>query len=312
MHRIIAAALLSAALATPAFSQEAQGDALDPFPPIEQSVGATINETDRMLVSVTIANAGPYPFIVDTAAERTVIARQLAEQLQLRQIGRSRMLSMTSSRDVMKVEVPDVSFIPGRSHDLQAFTLNGDHVGASGILGIDALRGQRVVLDFAANTLSVGPAPPRTQRAAADEIVVRGRRRLGQLVLVDLSIDGEEVDVIVDSGSQVSVGNDALRRLMALRRNAFTPITLFSVTGETFAADYARADKLVIGNAQLIGMPIAFANAHFFQRMRMTRKPALLLGMDALQMFERVSVDFPNRRAHFVLREESRTPPRAS
>ena len=86
MLRTIAAALLTVALAAPAFAQEAQveaqGDA-DALPPIEQSVGATINETDRMLVSVTIANSGPYPFIVDTAAERTVVARQLAEQLQI-------------------------------------------------------------------------------------------------------------------------------------------------------------------------------------------------------------------------------------
>ena len=93
---------------------------------------------------------------------------------------------------------------------------------------------------------------------------------------------------------------------MTTRRNEFRQITLTSVTGETFAADYTRADRLVIGNAQLVGMPVAFANAHFFNRMRMTRRPALLLGMDALQMFERVSVDFPNRRAHFVLSENRR------
>ena len=32
---------------------------------------------------VTIADAGPYPFVVDTGAERTVISRQLAQTLGL-------------------------------------------------------------------------------------------------------------------------------------------------------------------------------------------------------------------------------------
>ena len=73
-------------------------------------------------------------------------------------------------------------------------------------------------------------------------------------------------------------------------------------------ADYTRVDNLRIGGVAIVGMPVAFANAHFFRRMRLTRRPALLLGMDALQMFRRVAVDFPNRRAHFVLPEDNASP----
>ncbi|MGH6950991.1 MAG: aspartyl protease family protein, partial [Vitreimonas sp.] len=171
------------------------------------------------------------------------------------------------------------------------------------VLGIDALRGQRVLLDFEAGEMRVGPAPRRVQPLGPNDIIVRGRNRFGQLVLIDSSAEGVPVDVIVDSGLQVSVGNEALRRLLTSRRNRFTQIELVSITGETLLADYTRVDNLRIGGVAIAGMPVAFANAHFFRRMRLTRRPALLLGMDALRMFRRVAVDFPNRRAHFVLPE---------
>lgn len=302
MATALAGALQGYALAQPMPSDEAVPNATAG----ETSVAAPLSESERMMVSVTIAGTGPYPFIVDTAAESTVIASDLARDLNLQPAGRRRMVSMTSTRTVAKVHVPDVSFLLGRTQDLEAFTLNGQNVGAAGILGIDALRHQRVVLDFETQTLHVGPAPRRRRvhRAEPGEIVVRARRRLGQLVLVDCTIDGHHVDVIVDSGTQISVGNQALRRLMTTRHNKFDQITLISVTGEFLTADYTRSDRLVIGRAAVVGMPVAFARAPFFAKMKMTRRPALLLGMDALQMFARVSVDFANLRAYFVLPDD--------
>jgi predicted aspartyl protease len=293
------AAALTLALVSSATAQPADGE-----PPLaEATVAATLSESERMLVDVRIGGNGPYPFIVDTAAERSVIARELAEELKLKPAGRGRMLSMSSTREAGIYDVPELSYLPGQHRRVQAFAMRGDNIGASGVLGIDALRGQRVVLDFEAKTLRVGPATrlETPEPTGPNVVVVRARRRLGQLVLVDVTVEGVPVDVIVDSGTQASVGNEALRRLLFNRKSKFQPVTLVSITGETIAADYARADRLVLGAALVTGVPIAFANAHFFQRMDLTRRPALLLGMDALQMFARVTVDFPNRRATFVL-----------
>mgnify|MGYP001168831013 CR=1 FL=1 len=80
---------------------------------------------------------------------------------------------------------------------------------------------------------------------------------------------------------------------------------LASITGETFTADYTRVDNLRIGGVAITGLPVAFAHPFFFTRLGMTRRPALLLGMDALRMFRRVAVDFPNRRAHFLLPDDA-------
>lgn len=279
-------------------------------PAVETSIAATVSDAGRMLVPVTIGGGGPYQFIVDTAAERSVISRQLADTLGLRPAARLRLTSMTSTREVSTVEIPQLAFMPGDTRTLRAFAVDGENVRASGVLGIDALRGQRVVFDFQARTIRVGPAPRRERASHADdEIVVRARLRFGQLILADCNIDGRPVDVIVDTGSEVSVGNEALRRLLTTRAHKFERVALLGITGEALQVDYTRADRLVIGSAALSGMPVAFAHAHFFRRLNLTRRPAMLLGTDALRMFARVSVDFPNHEARFVLPDDPTAAP---
>jgi predicted aspartyl protease len=53
---------------------------------------------DRMTVSVRIGDSGPYRFLIDTGAERTVISRQLAQQLGLVAGARARLPERVTSR----------------------------------------------------------------------------------------------------------------------------------------------------------------------------------------------------------------------
>lgn len=296
---MIAAGLLAAI-------PSAWAGANEPPPPASQTIALAINDRGHMTVAIQIAGQGPFAFIVDTAATRTVISQQLAASLQLQPAGRVSMLSLTGSSDEMMVHVPALMFSPGRSQDIRALALNEASLGSHGILGIDALKDQRVVMDFKAHTLTVSASPRRpAHEAEPDEIIVTARRKLGQLILGDSTIDGERIDLIVDTGTQVSLGNEALRRLLLKdgSRYKMTQIAIVGVTGGVLNADYTRVDQLRIGRAQLIGMPIAFADAYPFRKLKL-RRPALLLGMDALQMFARVTVDFPNRRATFLMPDQ--------
>jgi hypothetical protein len=47
-------------------------------------------------------------------------------------------------------------------------------------------------------------------------------------------------------------------------------------------------------------MPIAFADVEPFKKLNLVGRPALLLGMDALKLFGRVSVDFANHRVRLM------------
>ncbi|WP_182911819.1 aspartyl protease family protein [Sphingomonas cavernae] len=313
---IIGAGLLLLAPIAPARPDEANTPPVAPgaaemLEPASSIIDMGINDTDRMTVAIHIAERGPYAFILDTAATRTVISRELANTLALKPAGNVRLITLTGGGNASMVHIQGLRFRPGKTHDIQALALGGTHIGAHGILGIDTLQNQRVVLDFRARTLAVSEAKRgQSVRPGPDEIVVTARRKLGQLILADSTIDGEKIDVIVDTGTQISLGNEALRRrlLKSGSRYAVTPISLIGVTGDVLNADYTRVDQLRIGRVALHGMPIAFGDAYAFRKLKL-RKPALLLGMDALRMFTRVTVDFPNRRASFVLPEEAASAP---
>jgi hypothetical protein len=48
-------------------------------------------------------------------------------------------------------------------------------------------------------------------------------------------------------------------------------------------------------------MPITFADNYAFAALNLQDRPAILLGMDALNLFDRVLIDFSNRRVGFDL-----------
>lgn len=258
----------------------------------------------RMTVGVSIDGRGPFPFIVDTGAERTVISSELARTLSLQPGRMVTVHSMSEVSDIATVVIPALQVGSRSIEDIHAPALSRENLGASGILGVDTLQRQRVTFDFQRREMTVTPSRRREERwPDANTVVVTGRSLYGRLVLVDASVDGQRVWVIIDTGSEVSVGNNALRNALA-RRNRLTeiaPIHMVSITGGEITAEYGFARKIRVGGLDINNLPIAFSDVHPFRQLGLMNRPALLLGMDALQLFSRVSVDFPNRRVRVLI-----------
>jgi hypothetical protein len=109
--------------------------------------------------------------------------------------------------------------------------------------------------------------------------------------------------VVLDTGSMVSMGNDALRKLVGsrLHQQDMQQIQLTSVTGDKLRADYTQVPRIKIGDVEFSSLPVAFAEVAPFKRFGLTQRPALLLGMDALRSFRKVDIDFPNRQVRFLM-----------
>jgi predicted aspartyl protease len=279
----------------------------EPAPSPETVIDTLGDRADRMTVPVSIGGKGPFRFVVDTGAERTVIARELANQLDLGAGRRTRVHSMTEVSTIDTVIIPQLQ-VGGRDVlQIHAPALARRNLGAEGMLGVDSLQSQRVSFDFDRNQMTVSPATRREERWAADAIVITGRSRFGHLVLVDAAIDGQKVWVIIDTGSQVTIGNEALRRklLDKKRLGAPSPLELISVTGGSIVAQQSIARRIRLGDITITGLPVAFADVHPFRKLDLVDRPALLLGMDALRVFGRVSVDFANRKVRLLSRPQS-------
>jgi predicted aspartyl protease len=293
--------LLAIALHTGAAAQTA---APVPAATDESTVVDTLDDkTDRMTVPVMINDTGPYQFVIDTGANRTVISSALALKLGLKPGKAVTLHSMNGVEKVQTVMIPKLQMSNAIVTNLLAPSLFARNIGGEGLLGIDSLRDQEIVIDFRTKTMTVSKSLPEAREP--DEpgtIVVTARSRFGQLILVDADINGRKINVVLDTGAQNSVGNSALRKLVARNRSAkIIPIELIGVTGDKTPADYTQIDLVRIGGIGITHAPTAFADAHPFTQFGLTRKPSMLLGMDILRKFDRISIDFAKRKIRFLL-----------
>lgn len=256
----------------------------------------------RMTVPVRINGAGPFRFVVDSGADTSVVSERIARELALPQGRRTILNSITDSQYVERAIVDRLDLGPTTIHDLEVPVLQERHLGAHGMLGLDALVEQRLMLDFEKRLITVDDArtPPPS---FTDEIVVTARLHKGQLILTQVRAGSHQVDAVVDTGSQVTIGNLALRDKL-LRRNPsqFSEIEVTGVTGTTTTLQIARVASLRIGAVTLQNVTMAFADVPPFRVFGIEGKPSLLLGTDLMANFRKVSLDFRNRKVRFQLK----------
>lgn len=259
----------------------------------------------RVTIPIRIDGKGPWNFVIDTGSQRTVIAHDLARQLALPARRSVTILSMTGRSEADTVALPAIEFGGGRIRDIEAPVLEGEHLGAAGLLGLDSLHEKRVTLNFRTGQMEIARSGGRARPAPADRdtIVVEARRRRGQLILLHCDVNGIRVAVMLDTGASVSIGNLALRDRMVAKKRApqLLTATLTSVTGGTLVGQVGTIRSARMGRVNLTGLPVIFADASPFAELGMEDKPALLLGIGALRIFDRVAIDFGRGKVDFLL-----------
>jgi len=272
-----------------------------------QDVRFKTEDYDRMTVPVTVSGAGPFRFLVDTGADRTAISTELAAKLKLSSGPDARVHGVAGVSTVSTAEVPGLQLTRKPTKVIDAPLLSAANIGADGILGTDSLRSYRIEFDFADQTMAVVPSSRPQVREEPGAIIVQGYRRNGRLVVTDATVDGRPLTVVIDTGSQICIGNLALRRELLGRNliDAARKVDLQSVTGDSLSGDYMFVRELDVGGIGLKNLAIVFADAHTFKQLDLDRKPALLLGMNAMRAFKKVSIDFANSSFRVVLPEES-------
>jgi len=273
--------------------------------PDAEQIAIEKDRLERMTVSVRIDQGGPYAFIIDTASQRTILSKEIAGALALDIEDEVTIVALAGSTVVQTVFVPSLT-LGKRSYDgLISPTFRSANIGADGVLGLDSLQGQRILFDFLARNISIEDTSEPLKARSHREIVVTARRRSGQLIFTNATIAGVRTSVIIDTGGELSIGNKALQRRLRLKSSAMVQTSLVDVTGRSVQADYGIAEELLIGRARFGVIPIAFADIAPFKALKLDKSPALFLGMDALRKFDRVAIDFANRKIYFLIPKDA-------
>ena len=283
---------------------------MPPLPPAQIDNNLAIGGNDinakqvetRMTVDVRVNGTGPYRFLVDSGADTSVVGLRIAQALQL-PLGSPALLNAMTARNIVdRVKVNELAFGASSIRDLEVPALKEQDLGGDGMIGIDALVNQRLLMDFEKNVIKVEDAgvPWRPSR---DEIVIIAKRIHGQLILTEVVAAGYPLNAVIDTGSEITIGNLALRdKLIRRNRDKFFTVPTTGVTGKTVDLQLAIVDELKLGPVTLRDVPMAFADVPPFRVFGIANEPALLLGTDILQTFRRVSLDFRSRKVRFQLR----------
>lgn len=303
----IAAAALFLLAAGPPDAAEPAFTLADPAAPAVapgELVAGASDRYSRMTIPVTIEGAGPFQFMIDTGSQATVVSHRLRERLKLPSLGTVTVIGMVARKEVELVKLDGLEFASRVFDAIHAPLLEAQHMGADGILGLDSLQGLRVLIDFRSDTIAVNDAAALGGDRGY-EIVVRARNKKGRLIITDAEIDGVRTAVVLDTGSQGSMGNTALQRRLRTRKGV--EVTSTDVTGGTFAGRLDAGRSLRIGRRagtgelRLEGLSMIYSDAPAFAALGLADKPAMVLGIEDLRLFDRVAIDFAARTVLFDL-----------
>jgi hypothetical protein len=256
----------------------------------------------RLSVDVHVNGRGPFHFVVDSGADTSAVGLRIAHDLEL-PLGTPAIVNGMTSRDLVdRVKVAQLTLGPTTVRNLEVPALRELDLGGDGLLGIDALVEQRLMMDFEKHLIKVEDARFPLKIEPGD-IVITAKRKRGQLILTEVRAHHFKLDAVIDTGSEITIGNSALRdKLIRKGWTHFWEVEAIGVTGVKTKLQLARIDELQLGPVILLDVPIAFADVPPFKLFGLADEPALLLGTDILENFRRISLDFRSRKVRFQLR----------
>lgn len=260
-----------------------------------------------MVAPVMVNGQGPYRFIVDTGANRSVLSTTLATSLGLAPVGSGEVHSVHGVTVAPLVEVTSLAYgaLPLPSDALPL--LQGPVLaGEQGLLGVDGMRGRRLRMDFERRCIEI--APSATAPRLRNWTTVQGELRFGHLVVIEGFIRGQSVNLLIDTGSDTSMANTALRdQLRGGVRTDYTRTELIRAytAGLPVALDSAvLIPRLSLGRDIEVTSLVAYVgDFHIFNLWGLQDEPTLLIGMDVLSQARAIAIDYERATVHFRLRQ---------
>jgi predicted aspartyl protease len=257
----------------------------------------------RIWAPVLIDGKGPYRLVLDTGANRSAVTVRTAQSLGIAPSvdGSTQVTGFTGSAVVPTIHVDslEVGELLMGPQDLPV--LADVFGGAQGVLAVEGLRNKRIYADFTRDRLEISVS--HGERARYGFTVVPLKLINGGLLCADVRVGSVRAKAIVDTGSQGTVGNLALRA--ALMRHPPANMAhedIIGVTLDVQGGDNIPAPDINFGHMTVRGVRITFGDMYLFQHWKLTDEPTLTLGMDLLGSFDVLIIDYNRRELQIRLR----------
>jgi predicted aspartyl protease len=255
-----------------------------------------LDQIGRIIVPVMLNGQGPFRFIVDTGASHSTISPRAAAALGLVPPADALVAvnGITGTDElpavpIERLQAGDLVIQNTRLPVISAPML----ANSDGILGAAGLTNERILVDFLHDRVLITRS--HGAGAVADFVRIPARRVRGGLIMVRVLIGRVAANAVIDTGSERTLGNLALRDALHAR-GAVDTIALttpvYGATSQVSTGEVAIAPVIALGPARLAHLAVVFGGFHIFKLWNLEREPALILGMDALGTLEGLSIDF--------------------
>ncbi|WP_343527041.1 retroviral-like aspartic protease family protein [Sphingomonas sp.] len=286
-------------LAALALVQAQPATAASPAPVAPAEAPLLHDTRGRPVMTVQINGKGPFPMVVDTAAQTSLMSRSLAEELALKPLNGGIAVNGATGSGLARLYPVDRMTNPliDTRHVAMVELTHGGVTDARGIIGMEFFTDRKLRIDRTANRIAAEPSAP----AGPGFVTVAGHRTGQGFVEIGLTLDGVRVPAVIDTGASVTVANAAALRLLGWAENdpRLTDggeIRGASATGQQIRI--ARIGKLSIGKIGLLNVPIMISTDP-------DPAPSIILGNDLLNLFPGYAIDFPRGELQISLPQKA-------
>ncbi|MDE2110502.1 MAG: aspartyl protease family protein [Alphaproteobacteria bacterium] len=277
-----------------------------PQPDDTSKVAAQTDAEQHLTIQVLVNGKGPFRFVVDTGADRSVVADTLVAALGMLPGQEVMVAGVVRTLQAQTVKLANISFGDVSRNNLVVPILPRALLAADGYLGLDVIDGHRVTLDFKNRALLItephyvhmlGILPPYEARVS-----LFGQQ--GHLRAVNCSVDGVRAATFIDTGAEVSVGNNSLYDALVNRDPSYIKLQTVPITGVTGGVIDGRVTsvrRVKLNGVTFEDCNIAIADMQIFKLWGLADTPAMLIGMNFLRQFAQVSIDYGSKEIRFDL-----------
>ena len=259
----------------------------------------------RIWAPVYINDKGPFRMVLDTGANRSGITAQVATALGMTPDASAPVMLQGATGSLVVPTILVETLLVGdvliRGSKLPI--LRDALGGAEGILGNEGLGDRRVYIDFRHDLIIISRS--HDQRAGAGFMTIPFSLEHGRLLVALVQLGHVRAKAVIDTGSQSTVANMALRKALVnrYRKEEGTIDQLQGVTADVEQGEGHSAPPIEFGPMEIHSERMTFADAHIFKVWRLTNEPALLIGMDALGTLDTLIIDYRRHELQLRMRE---------
>jgi predicted aspartyl protease len=298
---MIVAAFPACLLAGAAFADCNVAPSAESFAFATAAAGPTDDDgAGRIVAPILVNGQGPFRFIVDTGANRSVLSNSLAARLGLAADGHGPVHSVHGvvTAPLVRVEslrYGEVALANGEVPMLGGPVLAGEH----GLLGVDGMVDRLLVLDFRRDCIEILPSRNLMQLRGRGWTALPGQLRFGHLIVVRGRIEGVDINVLIDTGSDTSLANNALREAIHARRARRHRGEASTIAEPVMLDDAVVLPRIALSTLEVRDVIAFVGDFHIFGLWGLQSEPTLLLGMDVISQTDALAIDYGRSTVHF-------------